>query len=154
MKKRYFNRSNTPKSQLIYVVLALFLGAFGVHNFYAERWGRGLIQLLITLCTGFVGSVISSLWALVNIFSIETDGNNRPFEMNPVAKYICGILGIIKYLGEIVFWGFLLVGMITGSTTALGHHFIKKNWTVQKQVEKIVKPNETIYQTTETVSAE
>ena len=64
------------KSQLIYVILALLFGPFGLHNFYAQRWGRGLIQLAITLFTGFVGTVITSLWSVINIFTI-----NEPDEL-------------------------------------------------------------------------
>ena len=80
--KKYFGNHNGQKSQLIYVALALFFGSFGVHNFYANRWGRGLIQLLLTVGTGLVGTVISSLWSVVNIFTIETDGDGRNFNLN------------------------------------------------------------------------
>ena len=149
-QQKYLNHHNRQKSQLIYVLLALFLGAFGVHNFYAERWGRGLIQLLITLLTGFVGAVISSLWALINIFTIETDGYDRPFEMNPLAKYICGILGIIKYFGEIVFWTFLLIGFFTGSFTHYNFTDFKNGKTIQKSYEKIITPTETVVETSTT----
>ena len=148
--KKYFSHHNGQKSQLIYVLLALFLGAFGVHNFYAERWGRGLIQLLITLLTGFVGAIISSLWAIINIFTIETDANDRPFNMNPVAKYICGILGIFKYLGEIIFWTFLAIGFFTGTLSHYNFSQIGQPKTIQSSYEKIVTPTETIVETSQT----
>ena len=149
--KRYSNRQ---KSQLIYVILALFLGAFGVHNFYANRWGRGLIQLLLTIGTGFVGSVISSLWAIVNIFSIETDGDGRGFILNPIAKYICGGLGILKYFGEIIFWSFLLISFLTGSSVPMDWYNNNVKRSVQEVSEKIVTPTETIYKTTQTTTIE
>ena len=150
--KKYFGNHNDQKSQLIYVVLALFFGAFGVHNFYAERWGRGLVQLLLTVATGFMGAVISSLWSIVNIFTIETDGDGRPFDLNLPAKYICGFLGILKYLGEIVFWSFLLVGFLTGSSLPMSwYHQKVGSRTLQETTEKIITPTETIYKTTTTI---
>ena len=150
--KRYFGNHNNQKSQLIYVVLALFLGALGIHNFYANRWGRGLIQLLLTIGTGMVGSVISSLWSVINIFTIETDGDGHPFHLNLPAKYIAGVLGIIKYLGEIIFWGFLVISFLTGSNLPMNWYNQKiENKRVQETTEKIVTPTETIYKTTTTI---
>lgn len=148
--KKYFKNRSGQKSQLIYVILALFFGAFGLHNFYANRWGRGLIQLLLTIGTGFVGAVISSLWSVINIFTIETDGDGKSFELNIPAKYICGILGIFKYLGEIIFWTFLVIGFLTGSTGTMDWHDISGKRTVREVSEKIVTPTETIYKTTTT----
>lgn len=148
--KKYFTGHSGQKSQLIYVVLALFFGAFGIHNFYADRWGRGLIQLLITLLTGFVGAIFSSLWALINIFTIETDGDERPFDLNPIAKYICGILGVIKYFWEIVFWTFLIIGFFTGSLTGYHLRDFSHGKVIQKSYEKIVTPTETIIETSTT----
>ena len=150
--KKYFSNHNGQKSQLIYVVLALFFGAFGVHNFYANRWGRGLIQLLLTVGTGFMGAVISSLWSVVNIFTIETDGDGRNFDLNLPAKYICGILGVIKYFGEIIFWGFLMLSLLTGSRAPMNlYNQTIGGRTVQETTEKIVTPTETVYKTTTTV---
>ena len=153
--KKYFANHNTPKSQLIYVILALFFGAFGVHNFYANRWGRGLFQLLLTISTGMIGTIISSLWSIVNIFTIETDGEGRSFNLNLPAKYICGVLGIFKYLGEIVFWSFLLISFLTGSITPMDWYNQKMgNRSVQETTEKIITPSETIYKTTQTTTIE
>lgn len=140
------------KSQLIYAVLALFFGAFGLHNFYANRWGRGLIQLLLTVGTGFVGVLVSSLWSIINIFTIETDGDGHAFELNTPVKYICGILGIFKYMGEIVLWGFLLISFLTGSTVTMDWHNIGGKQIIQEVSEKIVTPSETIYKTTQTTT--
>ena len=150
--KKYFGHREGQKSQLIYVVLALFFGALGIHNFYANRWGRGLTQLLLTVGTGMIGAVISSLWSVVNIFTIETDGDERPFDLNIPAKYICGVLGIIKYFGEIVFWTFLLIGFLTGSRFPMNWYNQKiMGRTIQETTEKIVTPTETVYKTTTTV---
>ena len=154
-QKKYFGNHDKQKSQLIYVVLALFFGAFGVHNFYANRWGRGLIQLLLTVGTGMVGAIISSLWSIINIFTIETDGDGRSFDLNSPAKYICGILGIFKYFGEIIFWAFLLISFLTGSAMPMDwYNKTMGKHTVQETTEKIVTPSETIYKTTQTTTIE
>lgn len=41
-----------PKSRVGFVLFALFLGAFGIHNFYALRIKSAVTQLLLTLFTG------------------------------------------------------------------------------------------------------
>ncbi len=53
------------KSKLAAGLLAIFLGSFGVHNFYLGYTGKAVAQLLITLLTCFVGSMVTSIWALV-----------------------------------------------------------------------------------------
>ena len=152
--KKYFGHREGQKSQLIYVVFALFFGAFGIHNFYANRWGRGLIQLILTVGTGMLGTVISSLWSVINIFTIETDGDGHPFDLNAPAKYICGGLGIFKYFGEIVFWSFLLFNFATGNHINLDWRNMVGRRTVQEVSEKIVTPSETIYKTSQTTTVE
>lgn len=38
-----------PKSGIVYILLAFFLGTLGIHNFYAGFWKRGMLQLFLTL---------------------------------------------------------------------------------------------------------
>ena len=150
--KNSMAHSHSPKSQLIYSILALFVGAFGIHNFYVGRWERGFIQLLITMFTGFLGILISSLWAVINIFSIETDGMGYAFKPNLPAKYICGILGIFKYFGEIIFWLFLLSNLFFGTKFKIDLNSFDHPKVVQESYEKIVTPTETIYKTTQMIT--
>ncbi|RLK53420.1 TM2 domain-containing protein [Stenotrophomonas rhizophila] len=65
----------TAKSRGVYIILGLFLGCFGIHNFYAGYNGRGVIQLLITLLTGWlvIGLVITVLWALIELITVDVD---------------------------------------------------------------------------------
>ncbi|HEV3439346.1 MAG TPA: TM2 domain-containing protein, partial [Gemmata sp.] len=42
-------RYRDQKSRLAYILLGVFLGTWGVHNFYAGRTGPGAAQLIITL---------------------------------------------------------------------------------------------------------
>ena len=62
------------KSRVAYILLGLFLGGLGIHNFYAGRTGAGVAQLLITLCTCGYGGVITGIWALIEICTVNTDG--------------------------------------------------------------------------------
>ena len=66
------------KSRLIYILLAIFLGCLGIHNFYAGRIGSAVAQLLITLLCGFL-SPITWIWAIIDIITVKTDGEGRPF---------------------------------------------------------------------------
>jgi TM2 domain-containing membrane protein YozV len=64
----------SPKSRLAYVLLGLFLGALGVHNFYAGYAGRGIAQLLISLLFCWIGSpVVVAIWALIEVIAVDHD---------------------------------------------------------------------------------
>ena len=84
-----FNKSNTDESSLksrsIAIILALFLGSLGIHNFYLGYKSKGIAQLLITtigsLACG-VGAFITQLWVIIDILSLafgrldkDADGN-------------------------------------------------------------------------------
>ena len=75
-------QQNPPKQLLVGVLLALFLGVFGVHNFYLGHTGRGVAQLLITVLTLGLGSIITGIWALIELIMMATgslhDAQGRP----------------------------------------------------------------------------
>jgi len=64
-------------------LLGIFLGAFGVHNFYLGYTGKAVAQLLITILSlGFL-AVVSSIWGLIEgvmilTGSIKTDAKGVP----------------------------------------------------------------------------
>ncbi|RRD30934.1 NINE protein [Actinomyces bowdenii] len=49
-----------PKSKVIVLLLALFLGTLGIHNFYLGHTGKGVAQLLISLLS--LGSLAALVW--------------------------------------------------------------------------------------------
>lgn len=51
------------KPRLVVFLLATFLGAFGVHNFYVGHTGRGIAQLLLTITFFFFW--VTSIWVLI-----------------------------------------------------------------------------------------
>lgn len=71
------------KSKMAAGLLGIFLGAFGVHNFYLGYTGKAIAQLLITvLSCGFL-AFASSIWGLIEGIliltgSISVDGNGNP----------------------------------------------------------------------------
>ena len=69
----------TFKQRFVYVILGLFLGGFGVHNFYAGYVGRGIVQLLITLSVGWLGGPMIAIgtWVLVEICAVTKDANGN-----------------------------------------------------------------------------
>lgn len=70
----------TAKSRGIYIILGLFFGLLGVHNFYAGRFARGVWQLLCTMVLGWfiVGLLITAVWVIVDLITIKTDGAGDP----------------------------------------------------------------------------
>lgn len=69
--------AGAPKSKITAGLLGIFLGAFGIHNFYLGYKGKGLAQLLITVCTCFYAGIISYIWGLVEGIMILTGSINK-----------------------------------------------------------------------------
>jgi TM2 domain-containing membrane protein YozV len=69
------------KSRGIYVILGLFFGLLGVHNFYAGYFGRGVAQLLIVAVTGWfvVGLVVVAIWVIIELFVVTQDAAGDAF---------------------------------------------------------------------------
>jgi TM2 domain-containing membrane protein YozV len=67
------------KSRQVYVLLGVFLGVFGVHNFYAGYIQRAVSQLCLTLLTCFYGAVVSWIWAIVEVCVISKDYDGVEF---------------------------------------------------------------------------
>lgn len=71
------------KSKITAGILGIFLGCFGVHNFYLGYNGKAIAQLLITLLSIFLLSWVSAIWGLIEGIliltgSINTDGKGNP----------------------------------------------------------------------------
>lgn len=68
-----------PKTRVLFVLLGIFLGSIGVHNFYAGYTKKGAIQLCLTLLTCFYGAAISWPWAIVEICVMNKDAEGNQF---------------------------------------------------------------------------
>lgn len=81
------NADPTAKSKLTAGLLGIFLGVWGVHNFYLGNKGKAVGQLLlgtIGACIG-VGPAVSGIWGLVEGImiltgSINTDATGKPLK--------------------------------------------------------------------------
>ena len=69
------------KSRGVYIILGLFFGLLGIHNFYAGRLGAGVAQLLVTVISGWfvVGLLITGIWVLIELFTVKVDGAGDAF---------------------------------------------------------------------------
>jgi TM2 domain-containing membrane protein YozV len=74
------HRYPQPKERIAYILLGIFLGVFGVHNFYAGYTGRAVAQLLISVLTLFFGSFISAIWAIIDVCTVTADASGVPFK--------------------------------------------------------------------------
>jgi TM2 domain-containing membrane protein YozV len=77
------------RDEVIGVLLALFLGCFGVHHFYLRRTGLGILYIVLTLT--IVGAFFTSLISLIECFFMP----GRVREFNAIqAAGIAAMLGI------------------------------------------------------------
>lgn len=84
-KKAEKTTDPAAKSKLAAGLLGIFLGSFGVHNFYLGFTGKAVAQLLITLLTCGFGAVISSVWGLIEGILILTGSKNVDAQGRPLA---------------------------------------------------------------------
>ena len=76
----YTQPTNPPKSKLIALLLAFFLGSLGIHNFYGGNKQQAIIQLVLTLVgwltavilIGFVLVFAVWIWVIVDLILIAT----------------------------------------------------------------------------------
>ena len=91
-----------PKSRNKYRWLAFFLGAFGIHDFYAGRIVPGFIHLVIS-CTG-IGFVISAVWAFVEIFAVKKDSEGVVMPLKKDKLFT--ILSLVFLVIGLGIWGY------------------------------------------------
>lgn len=67
------------KPRLAYILLGIFLGTLGIHNFFAGYTGKGIAQLLITLLSCGVLSIVVFIWNIIEICTVTSDSKGVPF---------------------------------------------------------------------------
>jgi TM2 domain-containing membrane protein YozV len=68
--------SSEQKSKIAAGLLGIFLGTFGVHNFYLGFTGKAVAQLLITILSCGILAAASSIWGLIEGIMILTGSIN------------------------------------------------------------------------------
>lgn len=83
------NNNPQAKSKLCAGLLGIFLGAFGVHNFYLGFTTKAVVQLLVSLVGGIItcgiATVAIQIWGLVEGImilcgNVTTDANGVPLK--------------------------------------------------------------------------
>ncbi len=64
------------KSRVAYILLGLFLGGLGIHNFYAGYGGRGVAQLLLNLFLFWtiIVPIAIAIWVIIEVITVDRDG--------------------------------------------------------------------------------
>jgi TM2 domain-containing membrane protein YozV len=90
-----YDRDIPPRSRVAYILLAFFIGGFGVHNFYAGRTSAAIGQVLLAMfnvmmivfaaCTGGATLILAALglftkfiWIITEMIVVTEDGEGRP----------------------------------------------------------------------------
>jgi TM2 domain-containing membrane protein YozV len=69
--------NTAAKSRTTYILLALFFGVIGIHNFYSGHKKHGIIKIvLFFLC---VGLLVNSIWAIIEMITVTKDSEGNQF---------------------------------------------------------------------------
>ena len=74
------------KSKLVAGLLGIFLGCFGVHNFYLGYTGKAVAQVLISVLSCFALTPITSIWGLIEGIMILVGNINTDAKGNPLGE--------------------------------------------------------------------
>lgn len=67
------------KSRITFILLGIFLGALGVHNFYAGYVRKAAAQLCLSLFSCFYASFVSWIWAIIEVCTVTEDSEGIQF---------------------------------------------------------------------------
>jgi TM2 domain-containing membrane protein YozV len=72
--------NSIPKDRIAYVLLAVFLGSLGIHNFFAGYKKNAVIQLVITLVSCGFAALPIWIWAIVEACTVTKDADGVDFK--------------------------------------------------------------------------
>ena len=76
------SNATVGKSKIAAGLFGIFLGCFGVHNFYLGYTGKAVAQLLITILSCGIFSFASALWGLIEGIMILAGNINKDAKGN------------------------------------------------------------------------
>ena len=85
------------KSRIIAGILGIYLGAFGIHNFYLGKTNRAVTQIVVTCLTcglGGLWGMIEGILIMMKNPSLCTDANHVPLYESQRYQLVAGLLGI------------------------------------------------------------
>ena len=68
----------SSKSKIAAGLLGIFLGSIGVHNFYLGRTGRGIAQIVATICTCGIAGIWGFIEGILCLCGNYTDADGLP----------------------------------------------------------------------------
>ena len=68
------------KNKMAFVLLGIFLGMLGAHNFYAGYNGKGAAQLCLSVLTLGFASPMAWIWAVIEICIVTADSQGIQFK--------------------------------------------------------------------------
>lgn len=71
--------AGSDKPRVAYILLGIFLGCFGVHNFFAGYTGKGIAQLLMSVLSCGILSFVVFIWNIIEICTVDKDAQGVPF---------------------------------------------------------------------------
>ena len=74
------------KNKVVAGLVGIFLGGFGVHNFYLGYTGKAVAQLLITVLSCCMLSFVSSIWGFIEGILILTGNINKDANGNDLVE--------------------------------------------------------------------
>lgn len=125
--------TKTGNSWVVSLLLASYLGFFGLHNFYNNKKAIGITQLLLTI--SMFGTIISLFWALIDtlmiLFNVYKDSQGRKLSRKVtitstallsiifthrfyVKRYISAIFFVLTLGGFGIWWLVDLITILTG----------------------------------------
>ena len=82
VKKSTTSSDPNAKSKLAAALFGIFLGVFGVHNFYLGFTGKAVAQLLITVLSCGILSPVSAIWGLIEGIMILSSNDYKDADGN------------------------------------------------------------------------
>lgn len=68
------DRTMNEVNKVIYIVLAVFLGSFGIHKFYARKTGMGI--LFLVFCWTGIPQILAIIGAILTLFKPADQNGN------------------------------------------------------------------------------
>lgn len=89
------------KSGAVYIVLAFFTGAIGLHNFYAGYYKRGWTQAILTIVSplfAFLPLLATAAWAFGELLWVNKAANGTFFRGSRKVIWLLRILAVAVFV--------------------------------------------------------
>lgn len=73
------SKKKNGRERIVYLLLGIFLGSLGAHNFYAGYSGRAIAQLLISILSCGMLAIPVQIWAIIEACTTKVDAEGIPF---------------------------------------------------------------------------